>query len=119
MQTPLEVDFRNIPPSEALSAAIRKRADKLEHFFTPIMRCHVTIECPHHHHHQGVRYAVHIRITVPGKEIVASRDHAAPVHEDAMVAIRDAFDAAQRQLEDYARVRRGDIKQHSPESKPA
>ena len=37
---------------------------------------------------------------------VANRAH----HEDAYVALRDAFDAAKRQLEEIARVQRGDVK---------
>jgi ribosome-associated translation inhibitor RaiA len=41
---------------------------------------------------------------VPGKELVVSRDpgdvHA---HKDVYVAIRDAFDAAERQLAEHGR----------------
>lgn len=116
MQTPLEVDFRNIPPSAALSAAIRKRAAKLETFCDSIVGCHVTIEAPHHHHHQGVRYAVHIRLTVPGKVISVSREPDTAAHEDAYLTLHDAFDAAQRQLQDYVRVRRGDVKEHATQN---
>ena len=36
-------------------------------------------------------------------------DHA---HEDVYVALAHAFRAARRQLQDYARLRRGDIKLH-------
>lgn len=43
--------------------------------------------------------------------------HAA--HEDIYVAIRDAFDAARRKLQDYARRQRGDVKIHegSPQAR--
>jgi cold shock CspA family protein len=37
------------------------------------------------------------------------KDHA---HEDVYVAIRDAFDAAVRRLEDHVRERRGKVKTH-------
>ncbi|MDH3713716.1 MAG: cold shock domain-containing protein, partial [Gammaproteobacteria bacterium] len=33
-------------------------------------------------------------------------------HEDVYVAVRDAFDAARRRVEDYARRRRGQVKHH-------
>jgi cold shock CspA family protein len=33
-------------------------------------------------------------------------------HEDPYVAVRDAFDAARRQVEDYVRKRRGETKSH-------
>jgi len=34
------------------------------------------------------------------------------MHEDLYVALRDAFDAAKRQLEDYGRRQRGETKSH-------
>jgi cold shock CspA family protein len=56
---------------------------------------------------------VKIDLTVPEKKLVVNREH--PMrksHEDIFVAIRDAFDAARRQLEEYAEVERGDVKVH-------
>jgi ribosome-associated translation inhibitor RaiA len=35
-----------------------------------------------------------------------------PTSDDVYVSIRDAFDAARRQLEDYERRRRGQVKAH-------
>ena len=114
MQVPLQVTFRNMSPSPAIEAAMRERADKLEKFCPDMIKCLVEIEAPHHHHRQGKLYGVRIRITVPGSEIDvthgADQDH---THEDPYVAIRDAFRAARRQLEDYARIRRGDVKHHA------
>jgi cold shock CspA family protein len=53
-------------------------------------------------------------LNVPGREIAVGRDPAAHhAHEDVYVAIRDAFDATRRLLEDYARERRGDVKLHA------
>ena len=63
---------------------------------------------PHKHHHQGKHFNVRIDIGVPGSEIVVNRDH----DEDVYVALRDAFDAAKRQIEDYARKIHGDVKKH-------
>ena len=34
--------------------------------------------------------------------------------EDLQIALRGAFDAARRRLEDYARVPRGDVKRSAP-----
>jgi ribosome-associated translation inhibitor RaiA len=75
----------------------------------------VSVEAPHKHHHKGKLYAVHIDLRVPGGEIVASRepgqDHS---HEDVYVAVRDAFDAVGRQLQDLTRIRQGQVKHHEP-----
>jgi ribosomal subunit interface protein len=108
MQIPLQITIRDIEHSEALEARIRSKVDKLEDFFKHIMSCRIVVEMPHKHHHQGKQFNVRIDIGVPGHEIAVNRDHA----EDVYVAVRDAFDAAKRQLEDYARKIRGDVKTH-------
>ena len=109
MQVPLQITVRDIPHSEALDAHIRERAGKLEAFYPRITSCRVVVEQPAQHKHQGKLYNVRIDIHVPGGEVVVSRDH---LHEDVYVTLRDAFDAAKRQLEDYARRQRGDTKTH-------
>jgi len=110
MQLPLQITIRDVGHSEALETHIRDKAKKLDEFFDHIMSCRVVVEMPHKHHHQGKQFNVRIDIGVPGSEIAVNRDH----HEDVYVALRDAFDAAKRQLEDYARKIRGDIKTHEP-----
>jgi len=110
MQIPMQITIRDIEHSEVLETHIREKAKKLDEFFNHIMSCRVVVEMPHKHHHQGKQYNVRIDIGVPGNEIVVNRDHS----EDVYIALRDAFDAAKRQLEDYARKVRGDIKTHEP-----
>ncbi|MDO8264727.1 MAG: ribosome-associated translation inhibitor RaiA [Gallionella sp.] len=110
MQIPLQITIRDVEHSEALETHIRDKAKKLDEFFDHIMSCRVVVEMPHKHHHQGKQFNVRIDIGVAGGEIVVNRDHA----EDVYVALRDAFDAAKRQLEDYARKLRGDVKKHEP-----
>src|SRR5450759_3539226 len=112
MQIPLQITIRDMEHSDALETHIRDKADKLNEFFDRIMSCRVVVEMPHKHHQQGKQFNVRIDIGVPGSEIVVNRDHA----EDVYVALRDAFDAAKRQLEDYARKMRGDIKTHAPKT---
>jgi ribosomal subunit interface protein len=113
MRFPLQVAFRNMEPSAAIKATIRARAGKLEHFYDQIMSCRVVVEQHHRHQHQGNLFHVRVDLRVPDAELVAGRDpgehHA---HEDVYVTIRDAFDAMRRQLEDYARRQRGQVKVH-------
>ncbi|UJP05688.1 MAG: ribosome-associated translation inhibitor RaiA [Nitrosomonas sp.] len=108
-QINLQITMRDIPHSDALENHIREKAEKLERFHPHLTSCRVVIEQPHKHHHQGRNYEVHVDLTAPGSELVVDR----ATHEDIYVAVRDAFDAAARQLEDYARRQRGDIKTHS------
>ena len=113
MEIPLQIQFQNMDPSPAVEAAVEERARKLERFADRITSCRVTVEAPHKHHKKGKVYHVVVDIRIPGGELVASRDpgkhHA---HEDVYVAIRDAFNAAKRQLQDKVRVRRGKVKAH-------
>lgn len=112
MKIPLQIVFRDIARSDAVEAAIQEKADKLDHLFDKIMSCRVTVGFIQKHKHQGRLFNIRIDLTVPGSEIVVNRDKA----EDVYVAIRDAFDAAKRKLEDYARRIRGDVKAHETES---
>lgn len=109
MKIPLHIIFRNIAPSDAIEAEIRKRAEKLDQFCEHVMRCEVTVDVPGKHKKQGRLYEVRIDMTVPGAEIAITRVHR---HEDVYVVIRDAFEAASRKLQDKVRYRRGDIKLH-------
>lgn len=113
MQIPLEVTFHNMDRSDAVEANIREKADKLERYFDRIVGCRVVVEAPHKHGRKGKMFEVRIDVSVPGKEILVNR--AGPknrAHEDVYVAIRDAFAAAGRQLEDHARKVRGEVKTH-------
>jgi ribosomal subunit interface protein len=113
MQLPLQITFKNVDPSEMVEASIRSHAARLDRFFDRIMRCHVIVAAPQRRQRKGRLYNIRVDITVPQHEIVVNReprlDHA---YEDVEVAIREAFNAAVRQLEDHARRIRGDTKAH-------
>lgn len=108
MRVPLQITVRNVELSDAIRDELRTRAEKLDTFYDQIMRCRVVVEVPHHHHREGTLYNVRIDMTVPGAELVVKHEP----NEDLDVAVRDAFDAARRQLEEFARKRRGDVKRH-------
>jgi cold shock CspA family protein len=112
MQRPLQITMRDIPHSDAVEGLIREKAGKLEQFYPHIIGCRVAVEMAQKHKHQGKLYNVRLDITVPGGEVAVNRD----LDEDIHVALRDAFDAARRQLEDYGRRQRGDTKMHEPVS---
>ncbi len=116
MELEPQITFRDIETSAAIESNIRQHLAKLERFHEHITKCRVTVEAPHRRHNKGVLYDVTVDITVPGGELLANRasgkDH---THEDVYVAIRDAFHAARRQLEAFARKRRGQVKIHEPQ----
>lgn len=107
MQTPAQITFRGMPPSEAVDLVIRQRIEWLEGFHDHITRCHVVVDVPHRHQHKGRAYNVRVDVTTPTGEIVASsHDHHDGAGEDIHAVIRDVFDTARRQLEDDLRRRR-------------
>jgi ribosomal subunit interface protein len=111
---PIQITWRDIPQSDAVESVIREKADKLDKFFDKIISCRVLVESSHKRHHHGNLYRIRIELEVPGGQVVVTRDagdkHA---HEDIYVTLRDSFNAARRQLQDYADVRRGHVKHHN------
>jgi cold shock CspA family protein/ribosome-associated translation inhibitor RaiA len=109
MQRPLQITSRDFTMTEAIEAQIRERAGSLEEFYERLTGCHVVLEAPVKHHMKGGPFSVRIDLRVPGKELSVTRQHGT----DLSIAVREAFDAAKRQLEDYAREQRHDIKSHA------
>lgn len=108
MRTPLQISVRNVSLSDAAKENIRTKAEKLDQFHDGIMSCRVAVEAVNRGQQQGVLYSVGIDLTVPGSELVVTRQ----MHEDVYVAIRDAFAAARRQVQQYAKRQRSDVKTH-------
>jgi cold shock CspA family protein/ribosome-associated translation inhibitor RaiA len=100
---------------EVIEADVRRHVEKLEEFCDRIMACRVVIDHPHAHRRRGNLYHVRIDLTIPRHELVATRSpDEAHQHEDVHVAIRDAFDALRRRLQDAVRERRQQVKRHEP-----
>ncbi len=101
---PVSVVFRNMEASPAVHAAALKHLAKLGRKCGRIIRCRVTVEAPHRHHRKGRLFLANVDLMLPGREITTKgtgkNKHA---HEDVNVALRDAFDAAARQLQDHFR----------------
>ena len=117
MQQPPQITFKDIDASDAIEAKIRERIERLERYVPQIISCRVVVQVPHRHRKKGRIYKVAINVSVPGDRIVVNRNPERDnSHEDVYVAIRDAFDAAERQLQEYNQRRRGEVK--SRESSP-
>ncbi len=114
MKLPLRISLHGIKRSDALHNAIREKAEKLERYYDQIVSCRVVLELAGRRKRHGKQLTAKIDIKVPGGQIAVTHEH----DEDLQVALRDAFDAARRKLEDYARSQRGAVKRHSlPEPK--
>lgn len=113
METPLQFDFVNLARSQSLETFARDKVRALERFCDRIIGCHIRLEEPHRHQHQGRKFQAHVRLTVPGAELFASSNPQSNGQENPQVAVRDAFIAIRRQLQDQVRIARGDVKTHA------
>jgi ribosome-associated translation inhibitor RaiA len=116
MQTPVEIAFRHCEPSEAVRSEIDKQVKRLDKFGPQVISCNVVVIGPETRHLHGASFKVDLRIAIPKrKDVVVSRSHGdAPEREHALVAIREAFNEAVRQIEDATRDARGAVKVHAP-----
>lgn len=114
----IEVSFLDMRPSKALYDDISRRALQLERFAPDLTDCRVTVRHSEMRHHQGNHYQVLTRVTLPGGQFEAGRETGNDTHADAYVAVRDAFAALRRQLQDFQRIRRGDVKHHAVSQQP-
>ena len=111
MPIPLQITFCEIEHSEAVEAKIRVRFDKLVEHCNRILHGHVMVRSPRRHPHKGKVYNIHIDLKLRGGEVAVNRDSSeAKVHKNIYVAIRDAFDAADRRLHDKVSRRRDEAK---------
>ena len=117
MQVPLQIKFRHMERSAAIEDRVRDRCHKLQRFAEHVTRCQIIIDAPHKHQDKALLYQVSIDIILPDEETGTSyhaeQQHA---HENVDVAIREVFDAARHQLEDYVRQRRAYLKMQDANS---
>jgi len=109
MKLPLDLRFIGVTPSDAVKDTVQTRVASLERICPDATAWRVTVEQEHKHQHQGRPFAVRVDVTMPGQEVAVSRVH----DEDVYVALRDAFDAARRKIEDVVQIRRGEVKRHA------
>ena len=112
MKLPVPIHFAGIARSEALEAAIHARAAHLDHLCPGIITCRASVSEEAGNAQQRRSFSVRLDVTLPSQEIVVTHVH----EQDVYVALRDAFDAMKRRVEDATQIRRGEVKQHATRS---
>lgn len=133
MQAPPVITFQGMLKSAALTSDIVDRLDKLERLAPRLTSARVTVTFRGRRHQAGNRFRVTIRLEMPGETLIVrphaslrpamraastgawrKQDEVDPDQRHARVAVREAFEAARRQVQDYVRRQRGDVKTHAP-----
>jgi ribosome-associated translation inhibitor RaiA len=109
MERPLHLSARGTELTDTARSLIEDEAKRLERFYPRLVGCSVLVQGPGNRHRSGGTFAVHIDLRVPNADPIVVTRQEAP---DLDTAIRRSFDAAQRRLEDFARVQRGQVKRH-------
>jgi cold shock CspA family protein/ribosome-associated translation inhibitor RaiA len=115
MQVEPQVSYRHTETSDPLNTLILNKTRDLERFCERITGCHVFVDRESHHHRKGAgaHFRVRVELTVPGEVLVVGRDPKLRVsHEDAFVAVNEAFHTMRRQLQSYVARHRGNGKTH-------
>jgi ribosomal subunit interface protein len=95
----LEISFRDIEHSDAIEQNIRDKTAKLTSTFDDITGIRAVVAMPHNHSNKGKLAHVSLEIGLPGETVAITNDnHDNSDHEDMYVAVRDAFDKAQRKI---------------------
>ena len=99
MSYPIEVRFHGVDHSDKAEQAIHERAEQLQKFYNRIVYCEVVVQKPHRSQQHGNIFDIHIKLGVPGPDIVISQEaKQGNGHEDPFIVMRDAFKAAERRL---------------------
>lgn len=113
---PYNIVGREIKVSNPMWNAVHDYVESLERFYDRIIRCDIAISAPHRHSRKGNAYHIRIHIQLPGEDVIVNREAGVDgAHEDFYVALRDAFRAAKRKLQDRTRQMKGQLKHHEPE----
>lgn len=109
MNLPFTLQFDGLAHSDAVEDLARSRVEHLERHFADLTACRVAISRESRHGQAGGFFSARVAMTLPGRELIVSHAH----EHDAYIALRDAFDAVSRRLEDSEQVRRGRVKTHA------
>lgn len=115
MKVTPEISYRGVDKTAALETLIAEKIEKLEQVYDRINSCSVAIEKTHDHPSSGSPYRVRIDITAPeNREVAVEESPDDGVQYPPLEAvIRNAFDAAIRQLKDLNEQQKEPVDRHA------
>lgn len=108
VQTHLRVNVQGLVLSEPMKLRIAEKFARLDRYYRRITGCTVSVTEAKSGKRHGRLFHVRVAVTLPMRTLAVTRQRGPTLS----VAIREAFDAMRRRIQDYARVMRGQIKAH-------
>ncbi len=114
MQLPLEITYRGVDKTDELESLVREKVGKLEQVHDRINGCRIALEKEQDRPRSGSPYRVRLDITVPpSHEIAVDRNPGEGTQYDPLeTVIRNAFEAARRQLAELKERQQREVKSH-------
>jgi ribosome-associated translation inhibitor RaiA len=116
MISPLQIEFQNTQPTEAVESRIRQELAEFERFYNRLVSCRVEVEAPEHERRGGL-CKVRVDFGLPPEDATAwaelrglavkqGADHLEikAKRKDASMAVHAAFNVARRRLKDFVGV---------------
>ena len=118
MSHEIQIHYRGLPPSEAVSQRIRDHFANLCAAFQrqSILSAHCYLELVNHRSGKAGCYRTTIDVALPGRHVVVGREGGRRgLHQDAYAALAEAFGAMERRLHDHSRRLRQAMKRKEPD----
>jgi len=96
MNPTVQITVKDTTIPDAVRDECRHRATELGSHSARLTSCRVVVSTPHRRHRTGNGHEVTVTLSVPGGEIVGSH-----TDEAVDIAVREAFDAAHRRLDEH------------------
>ena len=93
MKPAVDVVYRDLESSALLNEVISRKLEKLNRYSDQIVHSRVVLDIPHNSKHKGKQFRASIEIDIKGKPIAVTQDH-----ESIHIAVRDAFNTAERKI---------------------
>jgi len=93
MKSAVDVVYRDMNSSAALNEAITKKIEKLNRYTDQIIHSRIVLDTPHNHKHKGKQFRASLEIDLKGSPIAITQDN-----ESIHLAVRDAFNSAERKI---------------------
>ena len=109
-----EITYRHLEKTDAIQNLVEEKIAKLEQFCDYMNSCRVVIEKDNDNPSSGSPYRVSIDITIPHNREIAVVEHpnVGKQYPPLEAVIRDAFEAARRQLVSITTEQKGERKVH-------
>ena len=102
MISPLQIEFRNTHPMEAVESRIRQELAEFEKSCNNLLSCRVEVEAPKHERRGSVsRVSIDLGIPPTGGGQNAEHLEVESQRKDASMAVHAAFNTARRRLKEF------------------